>query len=531
MDISYTLTYELKDGDALEFPASALLKASSTAYVTVEAVFEVDKDTAAAINKVEDLIINVQNQLNNTDGNTSGEKPYDTDDPLVGKPPEAGSDAVTLDEAVKAAQAALAGEELTIYVELDDFERDAESGEYITDEYGNLKPLITTITYIVYDKDEIVKAGQKLQEAIDTAKAAEIGAYVSSVITLSSREERDKDWKSVTIVDAGVYKITISGANGGHAWSQSGKMEFGGKGGYVVAQKQFAAGDVLKIRIGTEGKGMAVLNDKGDDLIRDLSVTMTANQPGGWPNGGQGGKPTGRSGYVSTPGSGGGGATDVYYAGSRAEGGAALKAPGAKGELGALTRAGDLRLVAGGGGGAGSIPSIGNTGDAGRSTLPGGNAGSGENDRAAETGAIPARRVGPRTTKEKSYNLGSALKTPYANITAKDYNRVKSTNTDYWYGEYARNEDVGYDTVPTGQGIAGRDGLLTSGDVAAWEGSGGGGGGYYGGNAIRADIAGASGAGGGGSNYIHSDFTSNNKTNDTSASYGNGSFKIEFISE
>jgi hypothetical protein len=310
-------------------------------------------------------------------------------------------------------------------------------------------------------------------------------------------------------------------------------MEFGGKGGYVVAQKRFEAGDVLKIRIGTEGTGMAVLN--GNDLVRNINAEMTKSQPGGWPNGGQGGKPVGRdTKTLSTPGSGGGGATDVYYAGSRDESASAapLQAPGAKGELGALPRAGDQRIVAGGGGGAGSIPSIGNTGDAGRSTLPGGNAGSGENDRgAAETGAIPARRVGPRTTKEKSYSLSTALKTPYADITAKSYDRVKSTNTDYWYGEYARNEDVEYDTVPTGQGIAGRDGKLTNGDVAAWEGSGGGGGGYYGGNAIRADIAGASGAGGGGSNYIHSDFTINDKTNDTSASYGNGSFKIEFISE
>jgi hypothetical protein len=124
-----------------------------------------------------------------------------------------------------------------------------------------------------------------------------------------------------------------------------------------------------------------------------------------------------------------------------------------------------------------------------------------------------------------SYNFAADLNTPYKNIKAGDYDRIKTTNDNYWYGEYAPTANVKYDDNATGQGVNGRNGVVSSGDVAPWEGSGGG---YYGGNAITANDKGDSG-GGGGSNYIGGGFSST--TNETAASYGNGAFKIKYIGD
>jgi hypothetical protein len=485
----------------------------------------VDEHTAAAINDVEALINDIQNQLNS---GSSGEKLYDTDDPLVGKPPaDSETAAKALDDKVKAAQDAVAGDSVGIEVTLDDFVWDDESGDYKKDEVtGELIPLTTTVTYIVYDTKKIKDAETELKKAIEAAKEAQVGAYVSSVITLSSRntDDSDKDWKSVTIVNDGVYKITISGANGGHAWSQTNTLKFGGKGGYVVAQKDFKKGDVLKIRIGTEGKGLAIFD--GQDLVKSSEIT-TAGQPGGWPNGGSGGKPVGTSSSdISTPGSGGGGATDVYYVGSRETGASAtLKTPGEKGQLGNLTRNNDcLLLVAGGGGGAGSAKRVSTA--LGRSAMAGGDAGSGDSNRNAGTGAIPATWTGNYTNSTvKTYTLAAALSEPYTNIkTSVAYDKLNITSDNKYYGEYAKNDIVTYDTGASGQGVNGANG--DTGKERAWEACGGGGGGYYGGNAIKTNYTG--GGGGGGSNYIGSGFS--NTTNDTSGVYGNGAFKIEYVS-
>jgi hypothetical protein len=521
-DILYTLTYQLKDGDPLEFPASALLKPLASAYVTISAVFRFDEQTTAAINDVQDLINDIS-QLLSDDSDAPVVKPYDTTDILVGKLATEGT-AQALESAVKAAQTVIAGEPLTIEVTLDEFEWDPEENKYKEDEYGELIPIKTEIMYIVYNKDKILDAEKTLKAAIEEAKNKGLKTYIPSNISILAG---DNEWKSVTIVDSGTYEITISGANGGHAWSQSDTLKFGGKGGHVVARKHFDKGDVLKIRIGTEGKGMARL-DEGK-LVKDGAVTMNSKQDGGWPNGGKGGKPSGtNTSDWSTPGSGGGGATDVYNGGNRESSNeSSLKTPGVGGELGALTRAGELLLVAGGGGGAGSISKV-STAQA-RSAMEGGNAGSDESTRDVGTGAIPATWPGKdaASTTVTSYNLTDTLSAPYTNITATTYDKLNKTSDSYSYGEYAPNDRVVYDTGATGQGVDGADGYNTRGYTSAWEACGGGGG-YYGGNAINdknKNLKG--GAGGGGSNYIGSGFS--NSTNDTSTSYGNGSFKIEYI--
>ncbi|MDR1363194.1 MAG: hypothetical protein LBJ35_04000, partial [Spirochaetaceae bacterium] len=248
-ELSYTITYTLNEGDSLEFPSGKLLKASNTAYITVIADFIVDERTAGAIAETGAAITKILDELQS--GTTNPPYPEETDK-LVGAPP-AGDKAIALDTAIKEAEAAIAGDDISVTVPLDDFERYESSGEghtegeYITDGDGNLIPLVTVVKYRVYDTDKILAAKQKLDTASAAAKEANISSFAQTAVTLLSGE--DKVYRSVTIVNTGTYKITINGANGGHARATTGRMAFGGKGGYVVAQKSFKKGDVLKIRL------------------------------------------------------------------------------------------------------------------------------------------------------------------------------------------------------------------------------------------------------------------------------------------
>ncbi|MDR2659948.1 MAG: hypothetical protein LBC27_08195 [Spirochaetaceae bacterium] len=314
-----------------------------------------------------------------------------------------------------------------------------------------------------------------------------------------------ENWRSVTIVKSGTYKIEITGANGGHTWTKSNFAVFGGNGGHVVAQKQFNAGDVIKVRVGREGAGVAKLDAINNSLVRDNTVNQQAVKPGGWPNGGSGGA----SYKTSIAGSGGGGATEVYYAGEY----------GSEKALDESKLAGsDIILVAGGGGGAASSTRLINN-DGPAPGIRGGNAGP-EPEPAICTGGGNAGRI---ADSPQAYTLAAPLSAPYSDIGTSGLRTLFLTvsgNTTYAYGEYAPDSYVIYGGND-GKGANGRN------HDGYWEGTGGGGGGYAGGNAIKSASAGATGSGGGGSNYVANDFTT--VTNETSATYGDGAFSIEWV--
>jgi hypothetical protein len=493
-----------------------LLGPNNSAYIMINADFALDPLTAEAISAVQDLISSIDDLLKMEEGDNAL-PPYDTTDYLVG----AGSDiqeVKDLDIAVQEAQTVIAGEEIFMDVTTDDFERytveeaaenpDHTAGEFKIGDDGERIPLVVRVTYRVYYTDKINAAKEKLIAAIANAKG-KVNKYIPTSVPLSSLNDTDKVWKSVTIVDAGVYKITINGANGGHAWARTGVVEFGGFGGYVEAQKTFAAGDVLKIRIGTEGRGRAKLNNDKTGLELDGLVKDNQVQTGGWPNGGNGG-----SGYTSISGASGGGATEVYYAGNR---GPENSVEDTADNL-LTNRSSNLLLVAGGGGGAGTTARVDHQfgkGD-GKLALPGGNAGE---------FPVPAMRCGPEKSMTATYTISTALSAPYENFldTTATYNKLRQIAANsYWYGEYAGNSGVTYGTTD-GRGANGANGKYG----VAYEGSGGGGGGYLGGNApVNTGMA-SGGSGGGGSNYIKNDFS--DTKNETAAVYGNGTFKIEYI--
>jgi hypothetical protein len=521
-ELSYTITYTLNEGDPLEFPSGKLLKANNNPYITITADFKVDERTAGAIAETEALIAGIQEELSKEATNPESESPPypEETDKLVGAPP-AGDEAIALNTAITEAEAAIAGEEVEVKVELDDFARYEEdenghtAGEYKTDEDGDLIPLVVTVKYRAYNTDDILAAKDKLATALKAAKEAHISSFAQTVVTLSSAsQEADKVYRSVTIVNAGTYKITITGANGGHARATTGKMAFGGKGGYVVAQKSFKQGDVLKIRLGAEGKGTAQLKADNSGLEANGAIGND-NPAGGWPNGGNGGKRHSNS----APGSGGGGATEVFFAGNRDDNNLI-----AFDNAGAARNTGALRLVAGGGGGAGNIAYLRND-YRNRGVIEGGAAGNASPavDSDIKDGLLPALRRGS-VDNNANYTIATTLSEPYTFIKNGEYPKLKQDEDKKYYGEYAAN--VTYGTTD-GKGITGANGS----SAAVWEGSGGGGGGYYGGNAITIISKENSGSGGGGSNYVDTvsgGFTE--ITNETAAGYGAGKFIIEYIS-
>jgi hypothetical protein len=294
-------------------------------------------------------------------------------------------------------------------------------------------------------------------------------------------------------------------------------MAFGGKGGYVVAQKSFKKGDVLKIRLGAEGKGTAKLKTDNSGLEADGAIGND-NPAGGWPNGGAGG----RRYSNSAPGSGGGGATEVFFAGNRDDASNGLIVFNNE-EISRNT--GALLLVAGGGGGAGNIAYLRNY-YKNRGVIEGGAAGNASPAEGSDItkGLIPALRRGS-VDNNANYTIVTTLSEPYTFIKNGEYPKLKQDEDNKYYGEYAT--EVTYGSTTDGKGITGANGSA----AAVWEGSGGGGGGYYGGNAITAISKENSGSGGGGSNYVDTGsggFTE--ITNETAAGYGAGKFIIEHIS-
>ncbi|MDR1363242.1 MAG: hypothetical protein LBJ35_04260 [Spirochaetaceae bacterium] len=530
-ELSYTLTHTLSTGEPLTFPASKLLKTSNSPAITINAVFKLDEHTATAIAQIKETISSIDDRLKAAAEGEAVSSLY-SDEYLVGATKKDDS-SKALQAAIEKAQEAAAGKDVVTTIPSGDFVRYTEddddghkAGDYVLNVEGEKTPDEAVVTYHVYEIAEIEKANTELEKAIETAIANKLTTYTHNSVELSSTEAGDKRYKSVTIVDGGVYRITISGANGGHVWSQSGNTDFGGKGGSVSALKVFNAGDILKVRIGTEGDGTAIFDSATNALVANASIGGN-NPAGGWPNGGLGGKRYDNS----TPGAGGGGATEVYYAGNHASTPITFDNANTARNTEAI-----LLFVAGGGGGAGSIPRVGKAnGEVARTSLPGGDAGE---------KPVPARRRGKQESTVKEYVLADGLKKPYEHITAGTYSKFRElveTDTTYWYGEYAPNAVVTYDndTTPTGNGAKGWNGNQT-GNNSNFEGGGGGGGGYYGGNAIvnlTSLVAGdntgyGSGGGGGGSNYISGTMSATGGTvSATAATYGNGTFRIEWSSD
>ncbi|MDR0409608.1 MAG: hypothetical protein LBH18_04340 [Spirochaetaceae bacterium] len=499
-DISYKLTYTLKENDPLEFPGSILLKPVNGAYITINAEFKIDEGTKKDIDEIGKIIKDMQDLLNK-----GGTGPVYKDQNLVGAPLNTEA-SKALEAAIKNAQEAAAGKMVEVEVPLDDFERN-DDGTYKTDSSGGRIPLVVKVDYRVYDSAEITAAKLSLQKAVKDAQDANLTDFVPTSVILSSQSENDKTWKSVTITHSGTYKITITGANGGHVMSTTKRAEFGGRGGYVEAKGKFNAGDVIKVRIGIEGGGLAKLDEKTTTLVEIPGTDYGKTPQGGWPNGGDGGKRYSNS----APGAGGGGATEVYYAGNRDNNAANVDTPEK------FERKKDLLLVAGGGGGAGNIPSVDPNLNDNRRVIRGGHAGK-EPEPAI-------RRGKPDSVQE--YTLGASLPKPYEHITAKNYKKIYNISNT-WYGEYAP-ANVGSYGDESGKGKNGGNG-----NSSTFEGSGGGGGGYIGGNAIgpeaisRPDAYVNAGSGGGGSNYVKDGLTQ--EKNGTATSYGNGQFKIEYVS-
>jgi hypothetical protein len=372
-----------------------------------------------------------------------------------------------------------------------------------------MKQLTVDVTYIEIDLAKIEDAIAKLNAMLIDPKYKNIDGFTPSSAVIPAGDEA---YKSVTIAYDGTYRIEISGASGGHVWTKDKYPAFGGKGGHIIAEKEFTAGDVLKVRVGKEGSGTAILAGDGKSLVQDAKVSYSGAKTGGWPNGGN--SVAAASGSSNTSGGSGGGATEVYYAGSY--GTTDLKVPGSSSN--ALTRS-DLILVAGGGGGAASANADNDA--SGHPGIDGGDAGS---------LAIPAVKRNPidkSTSGVGRYYFAGNLNAPYDYIPAGSLTlrHTKTTSGNggvYSYGGYASSGDVVYGTAE-GQGATGRRYGLD-------EGPGGGGGGYVGGNAVNATSSNnIVGSGGGGSNYVKNDYTVAAGSNSTMSRYGNGAFSIEYV--
>jgi hypothetical protein len=513
-DLAYTLVHQVTDND-FTFPQSEYLTKIQTAYVTIAAEFEPDQKTITYIDETRTAIEEALNLGKDDDSFT----PKYTDQFLIGG--TATDNAIkALDEAVKKANQAIAGKDIEMDIELDDYERDDE-GAYIIDNNGDLIPLKETISYHVYDPDEIAQAKAELVTAIEAAKKAGVKEwYVTYLPISSSGKTEDQEYKSVTITATGWYDIKLTGANGGHTWSTRTFLAVGGKGGFVHVKKYFQEGDVIKIRLGTEGEGLAKLDEK-NELKEDTSKGIKTLKKGGWPNGGSGGIGNGDS----TSGSGGGGASEIYYAGNRDnddynESYFSDPNPSPRDN----TR---LLLVAGGGGGAAAVAYD-------RFTVPGGEAGPNPFPAVRLGSAIAINNTTVTQAVAPTYTLSDALLAPYEDITVDEYPLMRiylprdtKGKPSAWLIQYAPKNKVSFDTGITGKGVNGAGGTGDSG--IGFEGNGGGGGGYYGGNAVTVrDSVSQTGPGGGGSNYINNGENFTVIENKTADGYGNGRVEIKW---
>jgi hypothetical protein len=493
------------------------------AYITFAPVFVLDKAVAEKIDQLGELVTKITEQsIRSTEYN---------DEYVVGS---GGQDenGKALNTAIKAANAAIAGHEKTISVPIDEYETD-ENGAYVyydgltgdkleimdgvIPDGAQMKQLTADVTYIEINLQEIENAILNINAMLNDEKYKNITGFAPSSVEIPAG---DKAYKSVTIAHDGTYRIEISGASGGHAWTSDSFPAFGGKGGHIIAEREFKAGNVLKVRVGQEGDGTAKLADGGQSLIKDNSVNYKTAKAGGWPNGGTGA--ASYSGGLAPAGGGGGGATEVYYAGSY--GTTDLKVPG--GSENGIVRVSDLILVAGGGGGAASANSDGDGSGVGHPGIDGGDAGS---------LAVPAIKRDPRefgTISVGQYYFAGELNAPYdyipaGTLTLRHTKTIKTgsggkSNTPYSYGGYASNSDVIYGTAE-GQGATGKR-------SSQHEAPGGGGGGYVGGNATNGNGS-LVGSGGGGSNYVKKEYSFNVAagSNSVSSRYGNGAFSIEYV--
>ncbi|MDR2658487.1 MAG: hypothetical protein LBC27_00650 [Spirochaetaceae bacterium] len=501
--------------ETYKFPSNKLLSSINTAYITFDAEFEDDAETAGKKEKLDGLINDITQNIKNAN--------YD-DEFLVGSGQATNQDsaekAATLNAAILAAYEAMAGEEKEITVDLDEYEVDEDSGKYVylvngervvyddnaeIPEGAELIPITVQIKYVEVDPNAIEAALATLETLANNEDYQNLEGYAPSAISIPSGE---KVYHSVTIVNDGTYEIEITGASGGHIWTRDGYPAFGGNGGHIIARKMFNAGDVIKLRIGQEGVGNA--NYSAGNLAKNDRISYGAEKTGGWPNGGNGG--ASKVNTASSSGASGGGATEVYYAGNSSESNSAVKIPDST-----LTRS-DLVLVAGGGGGAAEGNGINSKGQ-GHPGVNGGDAG---------PNPVPAIKRGTviQSNHLESYSFPGGLLPPYAYITSGDRSMLHTANlweNPYSYRQYASPDETVFTGNNTGQGVS------PTYRVSPQEGLGGGGG-FYGGNAIKHD-SGLAGSGGGGSNYVREGYSIEAGTNGVSPSYGNGAFSIRYISE
>jgi hypothetical protein len=342
-------------------------------------------------------------------------------------------------------------------------------------------PLVEEISYIAFDFQEIFATKNKLTKMLNDPMY-QFGNFVTSTLTFNFVS----DYKSITIATTGKYEIELWGASGGHLWSKNDLTAPGGKGAYVKGTKQFNAGDVIKVYVGGEGSGSAIINEAGSLASRTPGVIETGGKMGGWNGGGRGGNSN-----PAYPGaSGGGGATDIRYVGTYNAG-----VTNKRYKAGAES---ERIIVAAGGGGAAQAAVIGS----GWPGIRGGNAG--------EPGA---RRGPPTTTQGYTYNGAT-------------HNRLYLYGTMYYGmvdGPQPGKNHSGTTPAPDGLGdiTTGTGGNGANNNSGAAEGAGGGGGGWRGGGAQQGgyDVYWTS-SGAGGVSYIDTAFTGTSST--LSDIYGSG---------
>ncbi|MDR2510449.1 MAG: hypothetical protein LBC77_07390 [Spirochaetaceae bacterium] len=117
----------------------------------------------------------------------------------------------------------------------------------------------------------------------------------------------------------GCYELKAVGASGGNAVNYSKSYAaLGGRGGLAAGQFIFPAGKELTVRVGEQGDGTAAYTQTSNKYTL-IEKDFIKQKKGGWPNGGAGGAGSNTSGTSAnfingstwSPGTGGGGGTDI----------------------------------------------------------------------------------------------------------------------------------------------------------------------------------------------------------------------------
>jgi hypothetical protein len=357
------------------------------------------------------------------------------------------------------------------------------------------------------------------------AAALDMGGFAPAQMNLAYTG----DVQSVTIAVAGNYEIDAYGASGGHVWSGNGATATGGKGGHVIGTVNLTAGTVLKVRVGGEGYGTAILNQNVTPPSFAAKTVYTdegasgrdASHKGGYNGGGNGGSSYGGSSHAG--GSGGGGATDIRLLAAPYSNGNNNYQNGVLNNVNGDTNEGLNRriIVAAGGGGAAQ-------GGAGSGSgpwpgLPGGNAGENGIIRGSNTSNINGKYLWHDTAGY--YGLQEAndgYQPPRAGINSEARSPISSG-----YGGQTSGTQLG-------TGANGRNGTAGYGGTANWEGAGGAGAGYYGGEAIQgASWAAETSSGAGGSNFADNGSikTVSSPAIALNNEYGNGKVVIRYVGQ